>query len=340
MGYILEKDSFNEVLNDLSTSYRLYAPVRKIGEGRFTDVDVVRYDFVSTLDEIELEAKSEFSFKELLTPLSQTLFYFTEDETKEASLDTRDTIIFLRSCDLHAVGRLDDIYLNNKFEDSFYAKVRKHIKFALIGCAHSYDHCFCVSMNTNKSDNYIFSIDIINDYIHSDVKEEAFVSIFDNYSNTKQDVVPQFVTENDIKVTIPETIPNSIYKSDIWDEYSSRCINCGRCTMVCPTCTCFNMQDIFYTDNGNVGERRRVAGSCMMNGYSDVAGGGSYRKSNGERMRFKVLHKIYNHRRRFNEDMCVGCGRCDDVCPEYISFSNIINKVNQYVEEENNNESK
>ena len=76
-----------------------------------------------------------------------------------------------------------------------------------------------------------------------------------------------------------------------------------------------------------MGERRRVSGSCMIDGYTDVAGGGQYRKTNGERMRFKVLHKIHDFRARTGYDMCVGCGRCDMVCPEYISFSNIINKV-------------
>ena len=87
------------------------------------------------------------------------------------------------------------------------------------------------------------------------------------------------------------------------------------------------MQDIRYNDTGNVCERRRVVASCMVDGFTDVAGGGQYRRKNGERMRFNVLHKIYDHRQRFGNDMCVGCGRCDDVCPEYISYSNIINKV-------------
>lgn len=132
---------------------------------------------------------------------------------------------------------------------------------------------------------------------------------------------------------IPANIPNSIYKDPLWDEYTSRCIGCGRCTLVCPTCTCFTMQDIYYTDNGKVGERRRVNASCMIDGYTNVAGGGQYRRTQGERMRFKVLHKIYDFRRRFGYDMCVGCGRCDAVCPEYISFSAIINKVNRAVKE-------
>ena len=113
----------------------------------------------------------------------------------------------------------------------------------------------------------------------------------------------------------------------------TRCIGCGRCNYACPTCSCYTMQDVYYTDNGKVGERRRVGSSCMVDGYTNVAGGGQYRKTQGERMRFKTLHKIRDFRKRFGYDMCVGCGRCDDICGEYISFSNIINKVAAAVEE-------
>ncbi len=335
MGYTMSRANFNEVLMELGKTYRLYAPVKKIGEGRFTDVDVVRYDFVTSADEIEFDAKSDYSFKEMLTPLSQTLFFFTEDVTKEANQDTSDAIIFLRSCDLHAVKRLDDIYLHNGPADPFYQKVREHVKFALIGCTHSFDSCFCVSMGTNQStEGYAFSIDFSNDSVASNVLDESMEALFARRAAAKEDVKPACVTENEVKVTIPAEVPNSIYKHELWDEYTARCINCGRCNIVCPTCTCFNMQDTYYTDNGKVGERRRVAGSCMINGYTNVAGGGEYRKTNGERMRFKVLHKIYTHRKRFDHDMCVGCGRCDMVCPEYISYANIINKVNEAVQEE------
>ena len=134
-------------------------------------------------------------------------------------------------------------------------------------------------------------------------------------------------------MTIPAEVPASILKAPLWDEYNARCIGCGRCNFVCPTCTCYTMQDVYYTDNGKVGERRRVGASCMVDGYTNVAGGGQYRRNKGERMRFKVLHKIVDFRKRFGYDMCVGCGRCDDVCPEYISYSNIINKVNAACEE-------
>ena len=92
-------------------------------------------------------------------------------------------------------------------------------------------------------------------------------------------------------------------------------------------------QDIFYTDNGKIGERRRVSASCMVDGYTDVAGGGAQRQKNGQRMRFRVLHKVYDYKKRFGYHMCTGCGRCDDACPEYISFSHCINKLESAVKE-------
>lgn len=332
MGYIQTPGEFAESIRKLRENYRIYAPVLKKGEGRFFDTDVVRYDYVDTAEEIELHQKSNYAFREVLTPLSETLFYFVEEECRAADIEKEDIIVFLRSCDLHAVKRIDDIYLHNgKDEDWFYAQKRPHIKFALIGCQKSYDNCFCVSMGTNRSENYAFSVDEVDGSYRIDVKDSAFDSAF--ASPRQEEVTPAYVTDNEVKVHVPEEMPKSILTHDLWKEYTSRCINCGRCNFVCPTCTCYTMQDVFYTDNGRVGERRRVAASCMVDGFTTVAGGGQYRKTNGERMRFKVMHKIYDHRKRFGYDMCVGCGRCDDVCPEYISYSNIIKKVDAAVKE-------
>ena len=335
MGYIMSQESFDAILDELSSTYRIWAPVNKVGEGRHTDTDIVRYDFVSSVKEIEWKKKSDYAFKEILTPLSQTLFFFTEDQVKEANREYKDVLVFLRSCDMHALKRQDDIYLHNGQEsDYFYEQMRQHVHFVLMGCSHSYDECFCVDMGSNQTkDGYVFSFDMIDGNVHSDVKEASMVAVFDKYASQKTAITPQYVTENDVRVTVPTESPLSIYKSDMWDEYKTRCIGCGRCNFVCPTCTCFTMQDIYYTDNGKVGERRRVCASCMVDGYTNVAGGGQYRKDQGERMRFKVLHKVYDHRQRFGHDMCVGCGRCTDVCPEYISMAAAINKLNKTVEE-------
>ena len=340
MGFLLKPEVFDGVLKELGQTYRLYAPVRKKGEGRYTDVDVVRYDFVQSAGEIELEAKSDYAFKEFLTPLSQTLFFFTENEVKEADIDEKPGLIFLRSCDMHALKRLDHMYLENGSEkDPFYERLRDQVQFVLIGCSHSYEDCFCVDMGSNETkEGYVFSMDFVDGEYRCNVPDDEIAKVFSKADCPKADVEPLFVKDNDVHVEIPDDIPLSIYKNELWDEYSARCVNCGRCTIVCPTCTCYTMQDVFYTDNGKVGERRRVAGSCMIDGYSTVAGGGQYRRTNGERMRFKVLHKISDFKKRAGYQMCVGCGRCDMVCPEYISFSACINKVNDAVRKEAGNE--
>lgn len=340
MGFSLTKDGVNAVLKQWAEEYLIYAPKRKIGGGAFSDTDSILYREINTVDEIEFDQKSNFSFKDILLPISQTLFYFTEEQIKEADGPKKGAIIFLRSCDLHAVKRLDEIYLKNGYEDYYYKRIREHVKFVLIGCKNSFENCFCVDMQTNQIHTYDASMEQQGDLYVMDNHSPEWDALICSNSQEQLEVQPSYVTDNDVHITIPEGLTLDVAKSKMWDEYDSRCINCGRCNFVCPTCTCFTMQDIFYTDNGKVGERRRVAASCMVNGFTDVAGGGSYRKKNGQRMRFRVLHKIYDYKKRYGYHMCVGCGRCDDVCPEYISFSNCINKLEHAMEEVTNNDAK
>ena len=85
------------------------------------------------------------------------------------------------------------------------------------------------------------------------------------------------------------------------------------------------MQDIVSRENTKCGERRRVGASCQIPGFSLMAGG------HDVRMRYRTMHKMYDYGKRFGPQMCVGCGRCDDVCPQYISLSTAMNKVTQFV---------
>jgi anaerobic sulfite reductase subunit A len=336
MGYILDESSMQKILDTLKKDYIIYAPKRKEGEGMYSDTDCIRYEEVDRVTEIEFIEKSNYSFKEVLLPISQTLFYFTEDEVKEAEPERKKgAVIFLRSCDLHGVKRLDQMYLQNGFVDYYYKRLRESVKFVVIGCGKSYDNCFCVSMGTNVPEDFDLAVYPGEDGYHLEGSWDEVTSVLGQLE--EQEIRIPFVKENDVKVKIPDNLSLDILKSSIWEEYNSRCINCGRCNFVCPTCTCFSMQDIFYTDNGKAGERRRVHASCMVDGYTEVAGGGSYRRKNGERMRFKVLHKVYDYKKRNGYHMCVGCGRCDDVCPEYISFSNCINKLEDAMKEVSNN---
>ena len=168
------------------------------------------------------------------------------------------------------------------------------------------------------------SVNLRDDEIYLDIKD-SFLDIFEGEAC---DFEVDYVKENIINLEVPENInPVELSKHPMWDEYDARCIACGKCNFVCPTCTCFTMQDIYYKENENVGERRRVWASCQVDGYTDMAGGHSFRKKQGERMRYKVMHKIHDFNKRFGYQMCVGCGRCDDACPQYISLSECIEKV-------------
>ena len=104
MGYLLDETGFSHLIENLKKSYRIFAPVLKKGQGRHLDTDVVLYDEVNEAGEIELLKKSDYAFKEAMTPLSETLFFFTEKETKLADIDERPVLVFLRSCDLHALS--------------------------------------------------------------------------------------------------------------------------------------------------------------------------------------------------------------------------------------------
>ena len=325
MGYQLSKEKANGIFRQWAEKYDIFAPILMEGEGCFSDTDIIRYGKPDSLDDIEWNKKSDYSFKEVLLAINETLFYFTEDQTTIPKGPEKDILIFLRACDLHAVKRLDDIYLNNKFEDYYYARIRERARFILMGCETTCSSGFCVSMGTNKADNYDAYIKVAGDVVNMDVKWEELV--IDMEGVTSMEVTPDYVTENKEKVTLPKKLSNESFANPIWKEYGDRCIKCGRCNFVCPTCTCFTMQDIFYKDNAKVGERRRVWASCQIDGYTDMAGGHGFRQSQGDRMRFKVMHKIYDFEQRFGYPMCVGCGRCDDVCPEYISYSNCVNRL-------------
>ncbi len=333
MGYKLSIESFNGALKELSKEYKIYAPKVLEGKGRFSDTDMIRYGEISTVEEIEFNKKSQFSYKEVLLPISQTLFFFTENEMKEADMEEKAPLIVLRSCDINSLRRIDDIYLRNGFEDPFYKKIREKAKFILIGCENSFENCFCVNMGTNKTEEYDMYLKVNGDKVILDVKDSGLNEVVSKFENTSVEITPDFVTENEVKVNIPENITLDIMKSKMWNEYSERCIACGRCNFVCPTCTCFTMQDIFYKENEKSGERRRVWASCQVDGYTDMAGGHSFRNDKGQRMRFKALHKVYDYKKKWGYHMCVGCGRCDDICPEYISFSNCINKLEKAMDE-------
>lgn len=332
--YQLKNAELNQVFDQLTEKYEIYAPVRLTGKGTYSDTDQIRYQKIQRVEDGCWDEKSDFSPKEVIYPITQTLFYFTEDMVKEPEVKDEQILLFLRPCDLNAIYRLDQVFLSNGPDpDVYYQRLRKKVKFMVIECTEGFDSCFCTSMGTNKVADYAGSFHFSEDGVRFEIKDEEMQAYFTN--STETDFFPQFVQENtkQVKLFEPEEMNNQIFETDTWKEYSKRCIACGRCNVVCPSCSCFTMQDIRYKENPKCGERRRVWAGCHIDGFTDVAGGHGFRQDYGDRMRFKVLHKIYDFNKRFGMHMCVGCGRCDDICPEYISFSRIINDWTKLLQE-------
>ncbi|MEN8077738.1 anaerobic sulfite reductase subunit AsrA [Clostridioides difficile] len=339
MGYKLLSKEINNLFEELKKEYKIYAPKRFTKQGRYSDTDIIRYDEVNSFEEIIYKEKSTYPAKEIITPINQTLYFFTEDEFRESKNPYGDKkiLIFARPCDINAQKRQDKIYLENGgFEDVFYKRIREKVKFVCMECVEGFDTCFCTVMNSNKTDDYSLAIRFSENSALFNINDDEFDKYFTKC--TEEEFELKFIEKNMAEVNLPEIeskeVLNKLKEHAMWKEYDKRCIQCGSCTVACPTCSCYTTRDIIYNENANVGERKRVQASCHIDGFDEMAGGHKFRITAGDKMRYKVLHKIHDYKEKFGDThMCVGCGRCTDRCPENISITATINKVEKAVKE-------
>ncbi len=122
-------------------------------------------------------------------------------------------------------------------------------------------------------------------------------------------------------------IKEKIEKSDdhsLWDQLGKTCIACGKCSIACPTCFCFDFEDKMNPDNSR---RDRVWGNCFYNDFSLVAGGHKELDSVKNKIYFWYLHKFLRIPHEYSIPGCVSCGRCTKVCPVGIDIAKNINKL-------------
>ena len=109
--YQLTIADINKLFAVLKEKYAIYAPVRIPSGGRYSGQDSILYREVERYEEIEFRERSTYAMKEVITPITQTLFYFTDDEFRESKLeDSRDLLLFGRACDINAIKIQDQIY--------------------------------------------------------------------------------------------------------------------------------------------------------------------------------------------------------------------------------------
>ncbi len=331
MSYRLSFHRMDELLENLKDRYDIFAPVRFNKRGRYSDTDLVRYARIGSVRDIVHSEKSDFSPKEIVHPITQTMFHYTEFEYLESKAGEKDILLFVRPCDIHGIQRLDTVFLRNGGnKDFYYQRLREKVKYVLMECSAGWDSCFCVSMGTNRTDDYSLAVRFGDEELRLEVKDPSFQELFSGEEEVQ--FSPEFVSRNEQTVTLPAIdspeLLRKAHELDMWKSYNARCQSCGACTAACISCSCFTTSDVTYSENGKAGERRRVWASCLHPGFTEMAGGHSFRSTAGDRMRFRTLHKVYDFDTRFGEgQMCVGCGRCTDRCPQLISFPATINRL-------------
>jgi sulfhydrogenase subunit beta (sulfur reductase) len=146
----------------------------------------------------------------------------------------------------------------------------------------------------------------------------------DEYKRRSQAKRAQFKLDVEIR-DLPEIFEME-YEAGIWDELGDRCLSCGSCSMVCPTCYCYDVVDEVELASGN-GSRVRLWDSCLFSSHAEVAGGENFRASRASRIKFRFYHKQRGFVAEYGRPSCVGCGRCIEVCPVKIDIIEVINRL-------------
>lgn len=327
-SFSVRADRMALIFTRLKEKYRIFAPKRFPGRGP-KGGDLIRYGEIDAITDVVYKEKAHFSAKEVFYPVSQTMFYFNGDHCTEKELeDGKGILLFVRPCDINSIRRLDNIFLHNGQPDLYYARMREKVKLILLECREGFENCFCVSMGSNMAYDYAAAVRIDDICALVEVCDENLLPYFQD--EVPIEFTPEFIRENR-RAARPPRIESreqlgQVCALDYWNQYDEECIACGGCNTVCPTCSCFDTVDIIYNETSRDGERRRVWSSCMLRDFTQTAGGGMARKTQGANMRFKVLHKMYDYKARFgSEHMCVGCGRCIDRCPKGIDYLDAVN---------------
>ncbi|MEA3272204.1 MAG: 4Fe-4S dicluster domain-containing protein, partial [Patescibacteria group bacterium] len=110
----------------------------------------------------------------------------------------------------------------------------------------------------------------------------------------------------------------------IWKELGEICIACGKCSIVCPTCFCFDFDDEISPTKSC---RNRIWGSCFYQDFTKIAGGYVFKDKVADRIKFWYMHKFLRIPKEYGMLGCVKCGRCADVCPVEIDIKANIKRL-------------
>ena len=287
------------------------------------------------------------SWKQFLHPPKLTLFRAEKNDggfnlVPESQASPRFAFFGVRSCELHAIAIQDRVFLSGPHVDPHYRARREGTFIVAVNCGHAGGTCFCVSMNTGPkakagfdlalteiaaSERHVFLIEVgteagaqvLAEIPHDPARVDDIAKADAIVAETAASM-GRTMEVADVKDVLLRNLQHSR-----WDEVSDRCLTCGNCTMVCPTCFCTAVEDASDVP-GQIATRSRRWDSCFTKDFSYIHGG-SVRSSAKSRYRQWMTHKLAYWFDRFGTSGCVGCGRCITWCPVGIDITEEVQAI-------------
>ncbi len=320
MGVLLKREYLNRFLEECKRFSELVAPVKR---------DILRFEKIDDVNDVSLEGNPMVSIKKYFLPFKEELLHIKNDDAEE-SWTVIDRIVFgARLCDLNALGILDNIYLEPGNEDPAYKARRERTIIIGLNCkTPPSSNCFCGSMNLQKDYDVLFQEKDKNSWF-LDVRTEKGWELI-NRVRKKVDM-----QDHEEEVMMPRT-KKALKEGDLWPYFDkelwqgdiNQCFSCQRCTVLCPTCFCFDLNDeMDLSLDMKEGSRFRTIDSCHSQDFTRVSGGHDFRGERGQRYMHRVYHKLQSYKDRFGRSMCTGCGRCIDYCHSKIDFVGTANNL-------------
>jgi len=256
----------------------------------------------------------------------------------------RFAFIGVRACELRAIQIQDRVFLGGAHVDANYRARRKDLFIVALNCCQAGGTCFCGSMHAGPKAGSGFDLALTELCRNGDPK--FLVEAGSDAGRAVLSVVPHREAASDEiaegEAVIARTAASMGRQMDAddarellqrnlehrrWDEVADRCLTCGNCTMVCPTCFCTSVEDASDLAGGEFSRSRRWD-SCFTTDFSYIHGG-SVRASTRSRYRQWMTHKLSTWFDQFGSSGCVGCGRCITWCPVGIDITQELRAIRE-----------
>lgn len=250
-------------------------------------------------------------------------------------------IIGARSCDLVAMAVQDKVFITDKHVDQHYKSRRDALFIVAVNCTYSSSNCFCVSAGTGPEVKNPFDLlltevgqgflatsgsergkNILDQLKLSESSSEQCMQGKENISQASSMQTKRIPLDNSRGL---RDLLFSNLNHPRWDEVAERCLSCGNCTQVCPTCFCHSEIENPSLD-GNHSEHVREWDSCFTAGHSNL-NGKILRDDTRKQYRQWLTHKVGSWFDQFDTSGCVGCGRCITWCPVGIDITEELSAI-------------